>query len=98
MRRCGELLGLWRRHKLEDVSDEVLTVETRFSSFDEYWSPFPEGQGPAGAHVATLLASDCEQLRLNLRTRPLGDGTNRAIMLDARACAVRGTVSSLGRW
>src|SRR4029453_18957005 len=95
--RRGELSELWRRHMLENLSDKVLTMETRFSSFEDFWSPFLERQGPAGAYVATLSANDREQLRLNLRRRLLGEGADRPIVLGARAWAVRGTVPLLGR-
>ena len=90
--RNGELASLWRKHALQDVSGEALTIEARFSSFDDYWSPFLEKQGPAGAHVATLSAGDREQLRLKLERRLLGDGIDRPIVLGARAWAVRGIV------
>jgi hypothetical protein len=90
--RRGELEALWREHRLQDVSDGALTIETGFSSFDDYWSPFLEKQGPAGAYVATLPASDREQLRLRLRQRLLGDGPDRSVVLGARAWAVRGVV------
>jgi SAM-dependent methyltransferase len=90
--RSGELSELWRRHELGNVVDEALAIETRFSSFDDYWSPFLEGQGPAGAYAASLSASDREQLRLNLRRRLLGESADRSIVLGARAWAVRGTV------
>ncbi len=92
--RSGELEALWREHRLQDVSYEALTIETGFSSFDDYWSPFLENQGPAGAYVATLPARDREQLRLRLRQRLLGDGPDRPIALGARAWAVRGVVPS----
>jgi SAM-dependent methyltransferase len=95
--RSGELSELWRKHKLENVADEAITIETRFSSFDDYWSPFLERQGPGGAHVATLSTSVREQLRLNLRRRLLGESDDRPIVLDARAWAVRGTVPLLSR-
>jgi SAM-dependent methyltransferase len=95
--RRGELTELWRRHMLENLSDKVLTIETRFSSFEDFWSPFLERQGPAGAYVATLSANDREQLRLNLRRRLLGEGADRPIVLGARAWAVRGTVPLLSR-
>ena len=88
--RKGELEALWRRHELLDVSEEALTIETRFSSFDDYWSPFLEKQGPAGAFVAALSPGERETLRLRLRRRLLGDGPDRPIVLDARAWAVRG--------
>jgi SAM-dependent methyltransferase len=88
----GELATLWRAHRLANVSDIPLTIETRFSSFDDYWAPFLEGQGPAGAYVASLSALDVDRLRLNLRRRLLGDAPDHPIVLQARAWAVRGVV------
>jgi SAM-dependent methyltransferase len=91
--RSGELALLWREHGLQDVADEPLTIQTRFTSFDDYWLPFLERQGPAGTFVATLPAGDREQLRLRLRRRLLGNGPDRPLVLHARAWAVRGGVS-----
>lgn len=90
--RKGELGALWRAHRLREVSDDALSIRTRFLSFDDYWFPFLEKQGPAGDYVATLAAREREQLRLRLRKRLLGDGPDRAIVLNARAWVVRGTV------
>jgi SAM-dependent methyltransferase len=90
--RSGDLAALWREHRLQDVSAEALTIETRFSSFEDYWTPFLEQQGPAGAYVAALPASEREQLRVRLHRRLLGDGPDRPITLSARAWAVRGVV------
>ena len=87
--RKGELDALWRTHRLQDVSEEALTIRMRFSSFDDYWLPFLEKQGPAGDYVAALAASEREQLRARLRRRLLGDGPDRPIELRARACPVR---------
>jgi SAM-dependent methyltransferase len=91
--RKGELAALWRSHDLHDVAETPLTIDTPFSSFEDYWSPFLVQQGPAGAHVATLSAPDREQLRLRLRRRLIGDGPDGPIELRARAWAVRGAVS-----
>jgi hypothetical protein len=55
--REGQLDALWRALRLQDVAEEALTIQTRFSSFDDYWLPFLEKQGPAGDYVATLTAS-----------------------------------------
>jgi len=92
--RQGELAALWRKHGLLKVSSEPLTIETRFSSFDDYWTPFLQKQGPSGAHVASLSADDRERLRLNLRRRLLGDAPDGPIVLSARAWAVRGIVAN----
>jgi len=88
--RCRR--AFWRAHRLQDVSEEALTFRMRFSSFDDYWLPFLEQQGPAGDYVAALTAGEREQLRARLRRRLLGDGPDRPIELGARAWAVRGTV------
>ena len=90
--RDGELEAFWRAHRLRDVSARALSIRARFSSFDDYWSPFLEKQGPAGDYVEDLRPGQREQLRLRLRKRLLGDGPDRPIVLDARAWAVRGTV------
>ena len=90
--REGELGTLWRDRGLQDVSEEALEILMRFASFDDYWAPFLEKQGPAGEYVAFLQEREREQLRLRLRRRLLGDGPDRPIALAARAWAVRGTV------
>ena len=90
--RRGDLATLWREHGLQDVAEDGLTVETRFASFDDFWTPFLEKQGPAGAYTASLSAEDREALRLRLRRRLLGAGPDRVIVMHARAWAVRGTV------
>ncbi|MGW8180672.1 MAG: class I SAM-dependent methyltransferase, partial [bacterium] len=65
--RSGELADLWREHGLVDVREKALIVRTEFQSFEDLWSPFLEGQGPAGAYVASL--AEREQLRLKERLR-----------------------------
>src|SRR4029450_5666000 len=88
----GELATLWRGQGLTNVVEEPLTIETAFSSFDDYWTPFTQKQGPAGAYVAGLSRAECEALRLQLRQRLLGDGPDHPFVLNARAWAVRGVV------
>jgi SAM-dependent methyltransferase len=91
--RRGELAALWREQGLQDVVEEGLTVETRFASFNEFWTPFLERQGPAGAFAASLSAAERETLRLRLHQRLLGGSSDKAIVMHARAWAVRGTAS-----
>lgn len=87
----GELTALWREQGLQDVVEEGLTIETRFASFDDFWSPFLAGQGPAGAYAVSLSAADRDALAARLRRRLVSDGPDREIVLKARAWAVRGT-------
>jgi SAM-dependent methyltransferase len=88
----GELAALFHEQPLRQIASGALTVETRFPSFEDYWTAFLEKQGPAGAYAASLSAMDAEQLQTRLRRRLLGDGPDRSIDLRARAWAVRGSV------
>jgi SAM-dependent methyltransferase len=95
--RKGELAAMWREHGLQDVSEESLTIETRFASFADYWEPFLVKQGPAGAYAASLSDEERVQLRDRLRRRLLPKGGDGPIVLSARAWAVRGIVPRAGR-
>jgi SAM-dependent methyltransferase len=90
--RRGELAALWRQHGLHDVREEPLTITTRFESFDDYWLPFLDGQGPAGAYAAALPETGRERLRQRLRTRLLNGAADGPVVLSARVWAVRGNV------
>jgi SAM-dependent methyltransferase len=92
--RRGELAALWRANELQDVIEEPLTIRMEFVSFDDYWLPFQEQQGPAGAYVATLGQDGRERLRLRLRSRLVADGADRPFVLSARAWAVRGRLGA----
>src|SRR3954470_8189340 len=50
----GQLADLWRAAGLRDVADTMLQVSTRYQDFDELWQSFRQGEGPVGAHAASL--------------------------------------------
>ncbi|MDH3281884.1 MAG: methyltransferase domain-containing protein [Gammaproteobacteria bacterium] len=85
------LADLFRVADLRAVETHALDAPTVFTDFDDYWSPFLRGQGPAGAYCVSLSETDRERLRRRLENMlPFNaDGT---IDLIARAWAVRGTV------
>jgi SAM-dependent methyltransferase len=83
------LADLWRLTGLGDVTTTAITVPTVFADFDDYWSPFLGGQGPAPGYVAGLAEADRERLREAVRARlPIDE--DGFIALTARAWAVRG--------
>ena len=88
----GELAALWREHGLQDVTEQSIAIDTPFSSFDDFWTPFLAGQGPAGAYASGLPAADRERLREALRRRLQPNSNADAFVLRARAWAVRGVI------
>jgi SAM-dependent methyltransferase len=84
----GELADLWRSVGLDDVRFGPLVVRAAYADFEDLWSPFPSGVGPAGAFTKSLDDERRAALREALRRRlPAGDGP---FELSARAWAVAG--------
>lgn len=76
---------------LARVEARAIDVPTRFRDFDDLWSPFLGGQGPAPAYAASLPEDRRAALREALRAAALA-AADGAISLAARAWAVRGAV------
>jgi hypothetical protein len=72
------------------VDVRAIDVPTVFRDFDDYWTPFLGGQGPAPGYCMTLAPERRAALREELRRR-LPAGADGSIRLIARAWAVRGT-------
>jgi hypothetical protein len=74
---------------LENVEIRAIDVPTVFRDFDDYWSPFLGGQGPAPGYTMSLSEERRIALREHIRlTLPIGD--DGSIHLIARAWAVCG--------
>jgi SAM-dependent methyltransferase len=95
----GTRFPLCRPQPLEHLFREAGLVETRigaievptvFRDFEDFWTPFLGGQGPAPSYLVSLDDARRESLRESLRdSLPLAaDGS---IELTARAWAVRGS-------
>lgn len=87
-RRSGELEELWRTAGFADVETEMLTVETTYADFDEFWLPLTMGVGPAGSYCASLESKQRQALCDEL-FEGLGSPVE-PFSLSARAWAVRG--------
>jgi SAM-dependent methyltransferase len=85
--RPEQLEALWRGAGLADVDVGPIVVEAAYADFEDLWSPFPTGVGPAGAYAASLDSDRQTALRDEFFRRlgsPEGPFT-----LSARAwCAV----------
>ena len=69
--RAGELSQLFQEVGLAEVQEQPLEITLNFSSFEDYWNPFLEGQGPAGAYVARLSEVKKSALRKRLSVQLL---------------------------
>jgi SAM-dependent methyltransferase len=87
------LAGLFRGAGLAEVAARPIEVATRFRDFDDYWTPFLGGQGPAPGYVLSLAETRRAALREELRAR-LPVAADGSIPLVARAWAVAGTSRS----
>jgi SAM-dependent methyltransferase len=91
---CNEkaLDKLFRKAGLRDVEARAIDAPTPFRDFDDYWTPFLGGQGPAPGYCMSLdearRAALRDRIRSKLPFRPDG-----SIHLVARAWAVKGSVS-----
>jgi SAM-dependent methyltransferase len=89
--RPGPLVELFAGAGLRDTEARAIDIPTRFRDFDDYWSPFLGGQGPAPGYVTSLDEARQAALRARIRASlPVAD--DGSIALVARAWAVRGRV------
>lgn len=76
---------------LRNVETKAIDVPTVFKDFEDYWSPFLGGQGPAPGYCMKLPEAAREALRERLRSS-LPTQRDGKIPLVARAWAVQGRV------
>jgi SAM-dependent methyltransferase len=87
-RRLSELVALWDRAGLADVTTTIIGLEVRYEDFEDLWSPLSFGVGPPGAWLVGLPEPVRAKLRdvyFELLGRPAG-----AFSLTAKALAIRG--------
>lgn len=89
----GDLERLFHKAGMAAVQGGPIVIQTRFASFDDYWEPFAEGQGPAGAYVAPLSPDRRKMLRDKIESQ-LQASSGGEIELSARAWAARGSIAT----
>ncbi|HEU5103525.1 MAG TPA: methyltransferase domain-containing protein [Roseiflexaceae bacterium] len=83
------LAELFHTVGLGAVEVRAIDIATNFQDFEDYWSPFLGGQGPAPSYVQALSDQQRAVLRERLR-QSLPAQLDGSIPLVARAWAVRG--------
>jgi ubiquinone/menaquinone biosynthesis C-methylase UbiE len=87
--RAGHLVELSKAAGLRAVEESELAASMTYESFDEWWQPFTQGIGPAGAYLRALDDTQRETLRDRCR-RLLPEAP---FTIAALAWAARGVVS-----
>ena len=87
-----ELKSLWMTAGLEKIEVKNIAFRCGFNSFNDFWQPLTEGQGPNGAYLRSLADDHRRALRDQLRQNVCGDRTDEPFKLNAKAWAVRGIV------
>ena len=87
--RPEALADLFSGAALSAVETRPIDVPTVFRDFDDFWSPFLGGQGPAPGYAMSLDEERRAALRDRIRSR-LPVEPDGSIRLIARAWAVRG--------
>ena len=90
--RPEPLNELFTQAGLRDVDVRPIDIPTPFRDFDDYWTPFLGGQGPAPSYSVSLDYERQSILRDFIRGR-LPIAKDGSIHLIARAWAVRGRVA-----
>src|SRR5580765_7298820 len=83
------LTQLFQHAGLTHVDVRAIDIATDFQDFDDYWSPFLGGQGPAPGYAMALSDERRAALRERIRAG-LPFALDGSIPLVARAWAVRG--------
>jgi hypothetical protein len=85
----GALRELFEGCGLRQVAVRAIDIDTTFRDFDDYWTPFLGGQGPAPKYAMSLSEADRVKLRERIRAN-LPVAVDGSIPLIARVWAVRG--------
>jgi SAM-dependent methyltransferase len=83
------LTDLFRGAGLTSVEVQPIDIWMEFKDFEDYWSPFLGGQGPAAGYAMSISDEKRTELRERLRAA-LPFAVDGSLPLMARAWAVRG--------
>jgi len=86
--RPGDIAGLLSRAGCEDILDGSLTVSVDHETFDDFWTPFTLGVGPAGSALTEMSEEDQTSIKEKCRAAL----PEAPFSLDATAWFARGTV------
>jgi hypothetical protein len=88
-----ELMSLWTAAGIRNIEVKNIVFPCGFDSFEDFWQPLTEGQGPAGAYLRGISEDHRAALRNRLRQNLFENRSDGPFTLNAKAWAIRGTVT-----
>ena len=85
-----ELRALWAAAGMRDIEVKNIAFPCGFESFNDYWQPLIEGQGPSGAYLRRISEDHRTALRERVRENLFANRADGPFTLNAKAWAVRG--------
>jgi len=85
-----ELRSLWTAAGIRDLEVKDIAFPCGFDSFNDFWQPLTEGQGPSGAYLRRISEDHRTALRERLRQNLFANRADGPFTLTAKAWAVRG--------
>ena len=81
------LATAFRNANLTAIQVVPFDIRTQFKDFDDYWSPFLGGQGPAPSYVMSLDGTARDRLRDRIRGRRNSQSADRTVVTAWRSGA-----------
>ena len=94
--RVGEIALLFDDAGLEDVRETTLSVGSTYATFDELWSGFLDGIGPAGSYCLSLSDEHRAALRAEMFGRLGSPSGSFSLTATARCASAREPGSGTG--
>ncbi|MBQ0821556.1 class I SAM-dependent methyltransferase [Microvirga terrae] len=88
----GEMRALWTKAGLADVAEVPLMIRMDYLGFEDFWTPYAEGEGPLGKYVTGLDAAMRSALERALRAAYEAGEPDGPRSFAAVAWACRGVV------
>ena len=85
------LSASFREAGLIDIATNIIVIDTDFICFDDYWTPFFGGQGPAAGYLVSLSNELQTEIKIQVRSK-LPFEADGSIKMNAKALAIRGTL------
>ena len=95
--KIGALQNLWTDAGLDSVETRKIEVQRTFADFEDFWATAMLGS-TIGPTVATMVASDRDQLKTRVRARLLADGAGASPTACGKGSRIPWRAARVANW